>query len=528
MMRWLYVWLLRRHPRRFRERFGDEMLWIYDESPRGGRGRLLGDGVLSLIRQRLLRRPLPEVQAAPAAGPRFVSADLPVPAFAVLARGSVVSFALFALVYFGLAQGGAARAPRMGAWADARSPGRQQAPRVGVEQPSLRPATILRRPKTVAEPSVADRLRWLLLPARWQHPPAALATSRQALPGPTADRSEQVTPLRPATFLEKLRWLLGLGPWRESPQPVVMVPRVEMPPAPLITAGGEALVPALLRVLDEASLLGLGEWHGTRQDSDLRLRLIGHPQFARKARLLVMECANARHQDLLDRYIRGERVDPAAVLDDVTAPGACNSPVYRELLDVVREVNRKQPLRILAADPPIDWSRITSYGQWRGIAATRDTFAASLITTEVLLQGEKALLLFGAGHLWRNTAGVVIPDDETLAARLDARHPGALYTVLRTGGAIAELEKVSGKAKPPVLLPLRQPGLATLDANRILGRDVPVRLFREGTGVGSVADALVYSGREPDTVVPGPPLTVEQRRRLALTTAPRAPRPTAP
>jgi hypothetical protein len=47
----LILWL---HPGSFRSRFGDEMLWIFDEERRrGAAARLLLDGVLSLLRQQV-------------------------------------------------------------------------------------------------------------------------------------------------------------------------------------------------------------------------------------------------------------------------------------------------------------------------------------------------------------------------------------------------------------------------------------------------------------------------------------------
>lgn len=52
----LYVYrlILRSHPPSFIDRFGDEMLWIFQkECQRGATVRLLFDGVLSLLRQRL-------------------------------------------------------------------------------------------------------------------------------------------------------------------------------------------------------------------------------------------------------------------------------------------------------------------------------------------------------------------------------------------------------------------------------------------------------------------------------------------
>ncbi len=54
MTRRVYILLLRLHPRAFRQRFGDEMLGIFDEC--AGKGSLLADGFLSLFRQWTLRR----------------------------------------------------------------------------------------------------------------------------------------------------------------------------------------------------------------------------------------------------------------------------------------------------------------------------------------------------------------------------------------------------------------------------------------------------------------------------------------
>jgi hypothetical protein len=51
----LYRWLVRLHPPAFRQRFGPEMLCVYDEADRGERPRLLVDGVVSLGRQWVAR-----------------------------------------------------------------------------------------------------------------------------------------------------------------------------------------------------------------------------------------------------------------------------------------------------------------------------------------------------------------------------------------------------------------------------------------------------------------------------------------
>src|SRR5438132_14387178 len=54
MIRFLYVCLLRLHPRQFRQRFAGEMLWIFDQAVEI-RDRLVTDAVVSLWRQWALR-----------------------------------------------------------------------------------------------------------------------------------------------------------------------------------------------------------------------------------------------------------------------------------------------------------------------------------------------------------------------------------------------------------------------------------------------------------------------------------------
>jgi hypothetical protein len=66
MRRFFYRALIALHPPRFRERFGDEMLCVFDESGRGRTVRLFADSVLSLLRQWLLRSNLWKMAAGAA------------------------------------------------------------------------------------------------------------------------------------------------------------------------------------------------------------------------------------------------------------------------------------------------------------------------------------------------------------------------------------------------------------------------------------------------------------------------------
>jgi len=68
MTRSLYRGLVWLHPRAFRREFGDEMLWIFDEASTFGASSLFTDGVISLLRQWLLRTRIWTLAAATAGG----------------------------------------------------------------------------------------------------------------------------------------------------------------------------------------------------------------------------------------------------------------------------------------------------------------------------------------------------------------------------------------------------------------------------------------------------------------------------
>lgn len=112
MIRFIYICLLRLHPRQFRQRFGDEMLWIFDQAA-GSRARLVTDAVVSLWRQWALR---PHTGTQPAATvaalrpfdgvPAFYTCESFTPRRSALINGGVLSVAVFGALSFAIAHGG--------------------------------------------------------------------------------------------------------------------------------------------------------------------------------------------------------------------------------------------------------------------------------------------------------------------------------------------------------------------------------------------------------------------------------------
>jgi hypothetical protein len=82
------------------------------------------------------------------------------------------------------------------------------------------------------------------------------------------------------------------------------------------------------------------------------------------------------------------------------------SGFYEELFPLVRRINESLPpkkkLRVLAGDPPIDWSKVKSardFGHGQFLMG-RDVSIASVMKKEVLSKRRKALMLFGTAHLF--------------------------------------------------------------------------------------------------------------------------------
>ncbi len=100
MTRKLYILLLHSHPRAFRERFGEEMLGIFELS--SGKASLLADGFVSLFRQWTLRRKAAGLSPTVAADgvPVFFSAGPEVPPAGAFVPGIFITVLAFTFIYF--------------------------------------------------------------------------------------------------------------------------------------------------------------------------------------------------------------------------------------------------------------------------------------------------------------------------------------------------------------------------------------------------------------------------------------------
>ena len=205
---------------------------------------------------------------------------------------------------------------------------------------------------------------------------------------------------------------------------VVPRPNVRLPDE---AAGVDAVVRGLIGAFDQVDIVALGEAHMRKVDSDVRIAMVRHPDFARKVRSVVIECGSVTEQATLDRYTRGENV-PRAELERVwkataeTTNGFCDDPMYADFLAAVRDVNTRLPAA----------ARIRVLGGHSGPGGgPTETIAAS-----VLKNHGKALLIYGGAHFFLNAPADYYASNGGnvgLARNLDIAFPGRVFTVIPIG-----------------------------------------------------------------------------------------------
>jgi len=301
-------------------------------------------------------------------------------------------------------------------------------------------------------------------------------------------------------------------------------------------AGVDAIAQALVSVFDQADIVALGEEHEWKPDSDLRIALVRHPDFAKKVRSIVVEFGRNSHQSTLDRYIRGEDV-PRAELEQVwktTQVGGGGSPIYPAFFAAVRDVNLKLP-----AD-----ARVRVFGAEGAPGSTGETTAVAFLKQQVLQKHGKALVIYGYAHFWRTEPPVMLENDggvETGIVRmLEKNYPGRTVAVMPVGNPkrpfppdkkgfnpdYGKFDRALKTPVRPVLLSLQRSPFRDFSAEEFLGNDVVVcggtggvpkqpkgkipsglvrvsgpcvSVFQGSTlTLGQMADAVVYFGAEGD------------------------------
>jgi hypothetical protein len=147
----------------------------------------------------------------------------------------------------------------------------------------------------------------------------------------------------------------------------------------------------------------MGELHRNRTYHQFLQALLKDPELPHKVNDIVVEFGNALYQPTIDRYIAGGTVknsDLRKVWRNTTQFMPWDVPEYEQFFRGVRNVNRhlpsQQKLHVHLGDPPIDWNRVHTPGDFEQYAK-RDTFYFQVVDN-LLAHHRKALLIYGAMH----------------------------------------------------------------------------------------------------------------------------------
>lgn len=247
-------------------------------------------------------------------------------------------------------------------------------------------------------------------------------------------------------------------------------------------------VAAILDAFRTHPVVALDEEHADERSHAFRLTLIRDPRLPFVVNDVVVEFGNALHQDVMDRFVAGDQVADETLKkiwqDTTQAHTIWDRPIYEDFFREVRAVNAALPsdrrLRVLLGDPPIDWTTISTPEDLRNASAGRGVHPAGVVSRDVLAKGRRALLIYGAIHLWRH----------------NPLQPGI--------NLIERLERQTGtKAFVAITHPFANLGILGVDP---ASWPVPSIAVTRGTGLESQMDAVLYlgptSGRSASRLTP--------------------------
>jgi hypothetical protein len=230
-------------------------------------------------------------------------------------------------------------------------------------------------------------------------------------------------------------------------------PSVAQTAFPAGASGFAAATDSLLGAYAGVDVIVLGEAHGRKPDSDFRIALVRNSKFVETVRVIVLEAAQP------------------------------------ELIAAVDEINQ-------ALSPE---RRVQLFVNQTPAGGDRNATAVSLVRQHALEKRQKALVVFGSGHVWRRFGGVTrlleqqIPGRvlvvETIApVRASSLAPDA---AAQFAASTRALEGTLRSRQWPMLIPLAGSAAGKLTADPFyLGQ----AMLGSQITLADLADAVVYFG----------------------------------
>ena len=243
------------------------------------------------------------------------------------------------------------------------------------------------------------------------------------------------------------------------------------------------IVKEILVAWSKADVICLGEDHGSKNDSDLRIALVEHSDFVRRVNVIIVESANIEHQDILDRLVLDGEEMPRqklrTVWSDATSADVWELPIYEAFLRAVRKANlavpRQQRVRLIGGDNPKE--------------TNRGRFIRDVVSREILSKRLKGLAIYGSGYCERRGGG--------FPGELESKYPGKIWAA-STFYDVEEGRRIFGLGDEPKLIPI-----TGTESAKILGGKMFYSLERSNdpATLSDLFNAIVYFGSARDTNV---------------------------
>ena len=331
-------------------------------------------------------------------------------------------------------------------------------------------------------------------------------------PQPSFETSAGATELTATPLRQQATRPSQPTPAPATPAPVLCPEPLALAPASSPDPLASPAVDGVLAMYADVSIVAIGERHGWRLQHDFFAQLVCDPRFPATVDDVVVEFGNSRLQPIIDAYVNGEGVSTAELAsvwrESTQRSGVWDHPVYAKFFGLIRAVNGELPaeqrIRVLAGDPPIDYSTVTGFNECSDRAPTcyeywiqrRDENFTAVVAREVLAKGRTALLIAGAGHFMRRTDPGPPP---SIAQMLEVDHAApTLVVVPHLGFGLADpISEARFDSWPtPGIARLDGTWLGALDAC-LLDADVGNQPKAPCVGtqsIGDAADANLYLG----------------------------------
>ncbi len=201
-------------------------------------------------------------------------------------------------------------------------------------------------------------------------------------------------------------------------------------------------ITAIIEAFQSHTVVALGnvEFRGNEQSHAFQLSLIRAPRFAATVNDILVEFGDARYQEVIDQFLRGEQIPDESLRsvwqNTTQVEYEWDLPIYEEFFRAVRAVNatlpRSRQLRVLLGDPPIDWDKVQTREDLRKAMGDRDGYAADVLRREVLAKGRRALVIYGSQHLIRKNPvpGAVDEWARGIVGRMEKENLTRFFTIL--------------------------------------------------------------------------------------------------